>query len=115
MSKVFATFAVIFVSTILFAACGGNSNSNTTPSDTATPRIVTATQTPIQAITGTVPATPKQYSAPPPMTIDVNKTYTALMHTNLGDVTIALKAKDAPITVNSFIFLAKNGFYNGVA
>ncbi len=56
----------------------------------------------------------KQYSAPPAMAIDQNKTYTATLHTNLGDMQVELFAKDAPITVNNFVFLAKEGFYNNV-
>ena len=53
------------------------------------------------------------------MTIDVNKTYTADMKVVvngkvLGDVIIELFPKDAPLTVNNFVFLARQGFYNGV-
>jgi cyclophilin family peptidyl-prolyl cis-trans isomerase len=57
---------------------------------------------------------PKQYSAPPPMGIDPNKTYTAIFHTTKGDFTVALFAKEAPVTVNNFVFLAKDHFYDGV-
>ena len=56
----------------------------------------------------------KTYSAPPPMTIDQNKTYTATIKTNYGDIIIQLLPKEAPVTVNNFIFLARAGFYNGV-
>jgi peptidylprolyl isomerase len=56
----------------------------------------------------------KTYSAPPPMTIDQNKTYTATIKTNYGDIVIQLFPKEAPLTVNNFIFLARSGFYNGV-
>jgi peptidyl-prolyl cis-trans isomerase B (cyclophilin B) len=55
----------------------------------------------------------KQYTAPPPMTIDTAKTYTAVIKTEKGDVTVQLNAKDAPTTVNNFVYLAKDGFYNG--
>lgn len=57
---------------------------------------------------------PKQYTAPPKMTIDVNKKYTATIETEKGDIVIELFAKDAPKTVNNFVFLAREGFYNGV-
>ena len=60
------------------------------------------------------PSTIKQYSAPPAVTIDPAKTYTATIKTDKGDVTVELNAKDAPETVNNFVFLAKDGFYNGV-
>ena len=56
----------------------------------------------------------KTYSAPPPMTIDQNKTYTATIKTNYGDIVIQLFPKEAPLTVNNFIFLSRAGFYNGV-
>ncbi len=54
------------------------------------------------------------YSAPPPMTIDTQKTYTATIETVRGDIVCELFAADAPITVNSFVFLAGEGFYDGV-
>jgi cyclophilin family peptidyl-prolyl cis-trans isomerase len=53
-----------------------------------------------------------QWSSPPPMTIDQNKTYTALMDTNYGKITIQLFPKDAPIAVNSFIFLSRQNYFN---
>jgi cyclophilin family peptidyl-prolyl cis-trans isomerase len=56
----------------------------------------------------------KTYSAPPPMTIDQNKTYTATIKTNYGDIVIQLLPKEAPLTVNNFVFLARAGFYDGV-
>ena len=55
----------------------------------------------------------KQYSAAPAMSIDPAKTYTAVIDTSKGKVTAELYAKDAPITVNNFVFLAREGFYNG--
>ncbi len=56
----------------------------------------------------------KQYSAPPQMAIDANKSYTATLHTTDGDIQVDLLPKDAPKTVNNFVFLSKEGFYNGV-
>jgi len=47
----------------------------------------------------------------PPMTIDVTKTYIATLKTAEGDITISLDAKDTPIAVNNFIYLARKGFY----
>ncbi len=48
------------------------------------------------------------------MAIDSAKTYTATMHTDKGDVVIDLFAADAPQTVNNFVFLAREGFYDGI-
>jgi peptidyl-prolyl cis-trans isomerase B (cyclophilin B) len=49
----------------------------------------------------------------PGMGIDTSKQYTAVLHTTEGDVTIALDSQQAPKTVNSFVYLACKGFYNG--
>ena len=54
------------------------------------------------------------YSAPPPMTIDQNKEYTATMKTNYGDIVLQLFPKEAPLAVNNFVFLARQGYYDGV-
>ena len=56
----------------------------------------------------------KQYSSPPEMQIDPKKTYTATFKTPHGDIVVNLFAADAPITVNNFVFLARDGFYDGV-
>jgi len=55
----------------------------------------------------------KQYDTPPPMTIDTAKRYTAVMKTGRGDVTVELLVDVAPVTVNNFVFLAREGFYDG--
>ena len=56
---------------------------------------------------------PKSYSSPPPMVIDTGKQYTATIETEKGDLVLALFAKDVPTTVNNFVFLAREGFYDG--
>ena len=55
----------------------------------------------------------KQYSSPPAMTIDTTKTYTAQIETSMGKLQVELYPKDAPGHVNSFVFLAREGFYAG--
>ena len=55
----------------------------------------------------------KQYTAPPPMTIDATKTYTATIKTEKGDIVVQLDAAAAPEAVNNFVFLANDGFYDG--
>ena len=58
---------------------------------------------------------PKQWSAPPPMTIDPSKQYLATVKmAKGGEFTIRLHADKAPITVNNFVFLAKEGYFDGV-
>jgi len=56
----------------------------------------------------------KHWSKAPELTIDPTKKYTAVMHTEKGDITIELFAKEAPNTVNNFVFLAREGFYDGI-
>jgi cyclophilin family peptidyl-prolyl cis-trans isomerase len=56
----------------------------------------------------------KQYSAPPPMTLDLSKQYFATVRMAKGGVfVIQLYPEKAPVTVNNFVFLAREGFYNG--
>jgi cyclophilin family peptidyl-prolyl cis-trans isomerase len=56
----------------------------------------------------------KMYSAPPPMSIDPKKSYTATLKTTKGNVVIELFADKVPNTVNNFVFLAREGYYNDV-
>jgi len=56
----------------------------------------------------------KQYDARPPLTIDPNASYTATFKTAKGDVVVELFAKQAPNTVNNFVFLARDGFYDNI-
>lgn len=56
----------------------------------------------------------KQYDTSPQMVIDTAKKYSAVMKTDRGDVTIALLTDVAPATVNNFVFLAREGFYDGL-
>ena len=56
----------------------------------------------------------RSFESPPAMIIDSSKSYEALIKTNKGDITIDLKAADAPVTVNNFIFLACTGYYDGL-
>jgi cyclophilin family peptidyl-prolyl cis-trans isomerase/post-segregation antitoxin (ccd killing protein) len=56
----------------------------------------------------------RQFTACPPMTVDPLKQYFATVHTEKGDIVLDLFAEDAPVAVNSFIFLARNGWFDGV-
>jgi peptidyl-prolyl cis-trans isomerase B (cyclophilin B) len=55
----------------------------------------------------------KTYSAPPPITIDTSRQYTATIETEKGKLVLELFASDVPVTVNNFVFLAREGFYDG--
>lgn len=54
----------------------------------------------------------KEYPAPPEMQIDPSKSYTATFNTEKGSFVVELFASDAPITVNNFVFLARDGYYD---
>jgi cyclophilin family peptidyl-prolyl cis-trans isomerase len=56
----------------------------------------------------------KSYSSPPPMTLEPGRRYTATITTTAGTMTAELFADEAPKTVNNFVFLAREGFYDGV-
>jgi len=56
---------------------------------------------------------PQRWNRPPAMEIDPEKSYTAILHTEKGEITIELFARDTPVTVNNFVFLARQGFYDG--
>jgi peptidyl-prolyl cis-trans isomerase B (cyclophilin B) len=56
----------------------------------------------------------KQYSQPPQMSIDPGKKYSVNIETSKGNIKADLFAKEAPITVNNFVFLAREKFYDGI-
>jgi len=78
---------------LLLASCGGQA-PEPTPAPKPAPK-------------------PKTYSAPPPMVIDTSKQYTATIETDKGNLVLELFASDVPVTVNNFVFLAREGFYDG--
>ena len=57
----------------------------------------------------------KQWQSPPALQIDLSKKYTATVSTNKGDIELELFAEHAPVTVNNFVFLSREGYYDGVA
>lgn len=109
MKRFFTTIGTIVLSLTLLAGC-----SSSTPPQTETPANTTngggqQTATPPKQ------EVPKgKYTKAPAMTINKDKKYTATITTSLGDFQIELFAKDAPKTVNNFVFLAKDHFYDGI-
>lgn len=88
-----------------------------TPQPTATPISgsgsgASAAPTPAVVVTGG--RSIKQWSSPPAMSIDTGASYTAVLNTTAGPITIELLTGDAPTTVNNFVFLARQGFYDNV-
>ena len=138
--KLLALATLSSVVLLVVTACGGSDDSTPTRLPTATrapnataPRLLTATPTP-QPTTGpqatqipqstAVRATAEPgasptpgrltYTSPPPLTIDTSKDYFATFVTERGEFRLRLFDDRAPMTVNNFVFLARNGFYNGV-
>jgi cyclophilin family peptidyl-prolyl cis-trans isomerase len=68
----------------------------------------------LEAIATLVLLERRQFTSCPPMTIDANKRYTATLKTEKGDIVLELYADQAPLAVNSFIYLAQNGWFDGV-
>ncbi len=69
--------------------------------------------TPFPPFDGSAPKQ-QQFAEPPEMGIDPEKRYTATMTTSMGELVVALDAVKAPKTVNNFVFLALNHYYDGV-
>src|SRR3972149_3831729 len=98
MSAMRKILVMLLMSAVVVTACskptGGNTVTPTTPSRT--------------------PGVPLQWSTPPAMTVDQNKNYFATVETSLGTFKIQLLVKETPKTVNNFVFLAQQGYYDGV-
>ena len=56
----------------------------------------------------------KRYNAPHQMQIETNRTYHVVIRTNKGDIHLELNPAEAPMTVNNFVALARDGYYDGV-
>ncbi len=103
MKKAIFVTALLLGGMLLLSACGGEATPTATPS------------TPVPSPTETAGGGKmKSWSSPPPMTISQDKAYTATISTNLGDITVELFPKDTPLAVNNFVFLSREGFYEGV-
>ncbi len=125
--------AALLLALLLSACAPATTNTSTTDdaADTAAPAAAeeapAATNTPEPESAGAVPVQPAgsgaagqlepearngMYSAPPEMSIDPSKVYYATLKTEKGDIRVQLFADRAPVTVNNFVFLAREGFYD---
>ena len=107
------TIGVIIIAVlaiIWFVMISKNSQANVGKSTAQSSEIISTPGGPTPELVGT-----KQYAFAPPTVIDVTKKYFATVKmAKGGEFTIQLFPDMAPITVNSFVFLARNGFFNGV-
>jgi len=121
-----AAVASLAVSTVVLAtavSCGSGSGSDSDKQDGSAQMIITG-RTPLPGAKELTPRTgnfaslckrseEKQFSAPTTV-IDPTSDYVATITTEKGDIRIQLNPQAAPVTVNSFVFLACSGFYEGV-
>ena len=113
-----AMIQIIFVGMALALVAGGGFaifsgslfSSNATQDDFVVPPSETVLPT---TVPGDLDAV-RQYTSPPTMIIDTSKTYVATIKTATGDIQVELAASEAPETVNNFVFLAEDGFYDGL-
>jgi cyclophilin family peptidyl-prolyl cis-trans isomerase len=106
---VLAVVAALVV--VIYFVNKGNSKSTANVSTTKTTAAASRVQCPNP--NGSSPRM-TSFSAPPPMCISTGKTYSATVNTDIGTFTVALDAKAAPKTVNNFVFLAREHFYDGL-
>jgi cyclophilin family peptidyl-prolyl cis-trans isomerase len=129
LKKIKKILTVMLLSVTIFAVgCADqpatSSTSKTTSSTTRPATSSTATSTATATTTKTTTSTTTKttvstsvrptYKAAPAMQIDTAKTYFATFDTSLGTFKIELFASESPITVNNFVFLSREGFYNGI-
>ena len=104
-------YTILAVLVVLAAVCAGAAGCNKAPASKDTN---TNSQTNNSVDKTSVAQRNNMYPSPPPMSIDKSKQYNAVVTTSLGTFKIKLLSSDAPVTVNNFVFLAKQGFYNGI-
>ncbi|RNB88254.1 peptidylprolyl isomerase [Brevibacillus nitrificans] len=110
MKRLIPTIFACLTAIALVTGCSSASNESAPPTQPTAPA-ETPSKEPAQP---PGPTGAKKYEKAPAMQIDKAKTYQAKVSTSMGDFTIDLFAKDAPIAVNNFVFLAKDKFYDGV-
>ncbi len=94
---------LVFPCLVLLLACGGEAAPPAAPAATPLPACQNAIRTCMQ-----------ERTTPPEMTIDKAKAYTATIRTARGDIALKLDPKAAPVTVNNFVYLAQNHYYDGL-
>jgi peptidyl-prolyl cis-trans isomerase B (cyclophilin B) len=104
-------FLVAGLIVALVLACGGGSGDNGASAGTTQ----TGSCTPAGSRIAAIPRSQQRsFPTPPERVIDTAKTYIATLRTDRGEITLQLDAANAPNTVNNFVFLACNGFYDGL-
>jgi Cyclophilin type peptidyl-prolyl cis-trans isomerase/CLD len=110
MRKMMTTLFTCLTAIALVTGCSTGSNE-TAPNQPTTPAEKPVSKEPANP---PGPTGEKKYEKAPAMQIDKAKDYQAKISTSMGDITIDLFEKDAPIAVNNFVFLAKDKYYDGI-
>ena len=105
----YALAAVLMILTVAALSCDSDEESEPAPAPAAPASVPAVAPVPAPS------SGPKKYDGPPELTIDTSKTYTAYIELEKGgEIEIELHADKVPNTVNNFVFLAREGFYDGV-
>lgn len=113
---------VVALIVVLALANSGGDGEDVATGDTTTTTTAPTTTTTVNPAVAAVECDerepdapdPQTYDEPPPMTIDEDTTYTARIDTSCGTIVAELAAGDAPVATNNFVFLAREGFYEGL-
>ena len=124
MTAKILTVALTALAVFAIAACSTSESDEQADAAAPTPASTTDMNAPTPAVRATPPPPPtamperegpKQWGSPPAMVIDTSKNYSAVFELEKGDeFTIELYADKVPNTVNNFVFLAREGYYDGV-
>jgi cyclophilin family peptidyl-prolyl cis-trans isomerase len=101
------TFGFVFIGLMVVTACVSASIETDAPPPAPPP-----TEPPAAPLDVDEGAAPLRWSSPPAMEIDPAKSYEAVFVTEIGDFKVRLYADQAPVTVNNFVFLANQGYYD---
>jgi cyclophilin family peptidyl-prolyl cis-trans isomerase len=96
---------------VVAAGCGATPALNVAAGSTATPAASNACWSDELRVEGDDDM-PRQYTQQPAMRIDLEKSYTGVLQTNKGTIEVELFPEDAPVTVNNFVCLAEDGYYD---
>ena len=121
MKKLIITLVLGLTFAFVVGACGSTPSAGPVNQSSTPPTSATGQQAAdAAAVAGGCSSDPTttlnkpSWSSPPAMTIDTAKTYTATVKTDAGSFVITLDTKTTPITVNNFVFLAQNHFFDCV-
>ena len=112
--RLVAALALAAACLAALAGCGGGSGGDEGADRSAPLPVTSPTGTVCDGREPAQPPSRRTYAAPPRQTIDPAARYTATIATSCGDIVVALDPRAAPLAVNNFVFLAREGFYDGL-